>query len=232
MAETALYDPVVVEPELTASKVEELLSRGRESAKLDYKRQLDPSDTAVKVALVKDVLAMSNTAGGYLVVGVSDQGKREGLTRKAAERIDEAVIRAQVAGYTTGPIRIFVNNDVESNGLRFAIITILPVSETIIVAESDGNRPGRSKPAFRKGDVLVRHGSASERWNQADVEFLLRRVIDSRKEEWLRDFGDDLRSLVGDLAGSAPLPVGPAAFDLSAKDFQDLVIGLARGSRG
>ena len=48
MAETALFDPVVVEPNLTALKVKELVSFKRESAKLDYKVTLDVSDTALQ----------------------------------------------------------------------------------------------------------------------------------------------------------------------------------------
>lgn len=231
MAETALFDSVVVEPDLTPQKIAELLGRGRESAKLDYKLTYDPSDTTARVELAKDVMAMSNTAGGYLVIGVSDDRTAEGLTEAAAGSIDEATIRAQVAGYTSARIPIFVDNGVVHEKVRFAVITVLPVRSTLVVVETVGNRrDGRA--VFRPGDVLVRHGSASERWNQADVDFLLRRVVEHRKEEWLRDFGDDLRKLIGTATPPSLGVVTEAAYESSPEDFQELVLSLLRRVNG
>ena len=125
-----------------------------------------------KVELVKDLMAMANTAGGYIVVGIDNAGTPVGCDSTLADRMDETVIRSQLAAYTTARIPLFVDNRVEYEGLRLVVITTLPVVGTFIVAEADGNIP-QARPIFRRGDVLVRHGSASERWNQADVEFLI-----------------------------------------------------------
>ena len=230
MAETALYDPVVVEPKLTDLKVRELTSFGRESAKLDYKVELDPSDTIHKVGLAKDIMAMANTAGGYVVVGVDDTGNVVGCDATLAARLDESVIRSQVAGYTSARIPLFVDNRIIYQGKRLVVITALPMINTLVVAETDGNIPKRSA-AFRKGDVLVRHGSASERWNQADVDFLLRRIMATRKEEWIREFGNDIRTLAS-IAINSPKLIGPETYDLPPEDFQKLVIDLLRQPNG
>jgi predicted HTH transcriptional regulator len=229
MVQTAQYDPIVVEPQLTKEKIKELFGRHGESAKLDHKSEYDPSDTTHRVKLAKHVLAMANTAGGYIVVGVDDDGKRRGLDKPALERIDEATVRSQIAGYTTVPIPLFVTKPIEHEGLAFAIITVLPVVQTIVVATAEGNSP--TKPLFRRGDVLVRHGSASERWTPADAEFMLQRIVNARKEGWLREFGHDLKRLVG-LSGGSAREIDERAYELSAEDFQKLGIELLRKSNG
>jgi len=229
MVQTAQYDPIVVEPQLTTDKIRELFARGSESAKLDYKSEYDPSDTTHKVKLAKHVLAMANTAGGYVVVGVHDDGQRRGLYKAAVDRIDEAVVRSQIAGYTSVPIPLFVAKPIEHEGLTFAIVTVLPVTHTIVVAVADGNSP--DKTLFRKGDVLVRHGSASERWTHNDAEFMLQRIVNTRKEEWLREFGHDLARLVR-LPGASVPEIDESAYELSMEDFQKLGIQLMRRSNG
>jgi hypothetical protein len=231
MVETAFYDPVVVEPSLTPLKVRELISLARESAKLDYKLTIDVSDTSQKVEMAKDVMAMANTAGGYIVIGVDNSGAVMGCERNAAARMDESVIRSQVAGYTTARIPIFVDNRVVHEARQLVVITVLPVAGTLVIAEADGNSANRP-PAFRSGDVLVRHGSSSERWNQADAEFLLRRIISTRKEEWLGEFGRDIRSVLSTFGAQQPTPVGVEAYDLPAGDFQELVTDLLRRPNG
>src|SRR5688572_1657008 len=132
MAETAQYDPVVVEPALTELKVRELVAFKRESAKLDYKVSLDVSDTKHKVELVKDLMAMANTAGGYIVVGVDNAGNVAGCDATLADRMDESVIRSQLAGYTSARIALFVDNRVSYEGIRLVVITVLPVIRTLV----------------------------------------------------------------------------------------------------
>jgi hypothetical protein len=52
-----------------------ILLRGHESRDFDYKAAVDWNEAADKKAcceLVKDILAMANTAGGFIVIGVSE----------------------------------------------------------------------------------------------------------------------------------------------------------------
>jgi hypothetical protein len=229
MVQTAQFDPIVVEPRLTAEKISELFGHRGESAKLDYKSEYDPSNTTQRVKLVKHVLAMANTVGGYIVIGVDDDGCRRGLDQPELEKIDEAIVRSQIAGYASVPIPIFVAKGIEVDNLSFAIVTVLPVMDTIVVAAAEGNCP--EKTLFRKGDVLVRHGSASERWTPSDADFILRKILSGRKEEWLREFGQDLRRLVG-LPATNVSQIDEKAFELSAGDFQNLAVELLRKPNG
>ena len=61
---------------LTESEVRQLLSQGAENKNLDYKRSMNWASAATdeKGAVVKDVLAMSNTQnGGNIIFGVRDE---------------------------------------------------------------------------------------------------------------------------------------------------------------
>ncbi len=64
MVASAEFDPVVVEPELSAQKVIQLLSLKREAAKLDYKQSLDCGVRRDVVETTKDLVSMANAAGG------------------------------------------------------------------------------------------------------------------------------------------------------------------------
>lgn len=228
MAHPAEHDPVVVEPSLTSEKVEELLTRGRESAKLDYKSMFDPSDSCHRFQLTKHIVAMANTVGGYIVIGVDDDGTPVGLDAGEANRIDEATVRSQVSGSITPSLSIFVDSSVEWNGDRFAIVTVLPHKERILVFESDGqcHDGQRQYHVFREGEVVVRHGSASERWNQEDADFLLDRASLRQKEQWREEFREDFQAIFGSTLNSND--VGPTAFGDSPTEFRQRVLGLLR----
>ena len=69
-----------------------LIARGSESKDLDYKGPTawNESDKRASCRIVKDCLAMANTEGGYLVIGVSETPsgpKLDGLTEKQAKDV-------------------------------------------------------------------------------------------------------------------------------------------------
>jgi hypothetical protein len=234
MVATAAYDPIVVEHQLTPLKVAELVERRTESAKLDYKRAYDPSDAKSRIMLVKHALAMANTAGGYVVFGVDDDGTLLGVESTATGRLDEATIRAQIAGYSSVPIHLYVDTRIEYEGKRLVIVTVLPLMDRIAVVNADGQYHDGSRQsfAFRKGDVLVRHGSASERWNQDDADYLFRRIALAHKDQWLQEFSRDLSRVVQLTRGDATLVIDEHTFEMSPEEFHKTVTQLLRESNG
>jgi len=187
MVASAEFDPIVVEAQLTEQKVGELLGRKRESAKLDYKSDYDPEQRRDVVELTKDIVAMANTAGGYLVIGMGDAGEAIGLPVESVAKLDEAKIRAQVHAYIGTPIELFLDKTIIQNGTRYPIITVLRSPRSPVVFQKDGQYSvgshSKTKTVFRAGDVFVRHGSASERWNQEDVRVIYARVVEREKEQ-------------------------------------------------
>jgi predicted HTH transcriptional regulator len=210
MVASAEFDPIIVEGKVTVQRVEELVTRGRESAKLDYKEFLNPSDTLHKIELVKDLVAMANTAGGYVVVGVADDGTLRGMSATEIGHIDEATIRAQVDAYIGTSLEIFVDCPMVWDGKKFGILTVLRSPRSPIVFEHDGQYKAptakKNSTTFRAGDVFVRHGSSSERWNQNDVQTIFARVAERERERWLAEVLPDVRRLLAMAIPGGPIP--------------------------
>ena len=89
--------------------LEEILLQGYESKDLDYKGPFkwDEGDKKACCEIVKDILAMANTLGGYIVIGVEETGKGFnfiGLTNEQADSFETSRINRFLQNYTDPPI--------------------------------------------------------------------------------------------------------------------------------
>jgi hypothetical protein len=159
--------------------LDRLLQSG-ESETLDFKRDIDLSDTRGVVELAKDVGAMQ-VRGGYLVAGV-DEGTGVpnvwGLSEPHAKLLDEARIRNAMVRYLPEPLDIAVQHH-EVEGKRVVLIYVGPSPDGCAVFKIDGQYP---KPdgkgvttAFREAEIFTRRGTSSVRMQQSDMQALLRR---------------------------------------------------------
>jgi hypothetical protein len=150
---------------LDEAKLRELLRAAHEHEGLDYKRQLDLEDGGAALELVKDIAALS-AAGGYLVIGCDDGGRPTGLvTEEHATRLDESRLRAKVKRYLPDPLTLRTACH-ELEGDRLVLVYVGPHPDGFVILQDDGQGP--KGHVFRRGDVFVRHGTASERWNPND----------------------------------------------------------------
>jgi hypothetical protein len=144
----------------------ELLGAGHEHEGLDYKRELDLNDRDALLELVKDVAAFS-AAGGYLVVGCDGGGQPSGLvTAEHADPLDESRLRAKVKRYLPEPLALRTATH-ELDGARLVLIHVGVHPDGFVIVKADGASSTGSQ-VFRRGDVFVRHGTASERWEPHD----------------------------------------------------------------
>jgi len=235
MVASADFDPIVVEPQLTGQKIDELLTRKRESAKLDYKQDWDPQQNRDVVELTKDLVSMANTAGGYVVIGMGDGGEELGLSEAQVDRLDEATLRAQVQGSLGTALELFLDKTIVWHSKRYAVVTVLKSPRSPVVFEKIGQYAdpagsNRQTIVFRQGDVFVRHGSASERWNQEDVRTIYARVVEREKERWLQEVLPDIRKLLQ--AAGLTTPAAPTAQELLRSDAEAFERALRRLTRG
>jgi len=65
---------VVLDGDLSKERLLSLIRLGREEEALDYKRSYDLTGTITKdkVEMARDVVAMANTSGGYVLLGVDE----------------------------------------------------------------------------------------------------------------------------------------------------------------
>ncbi len=226
---------VVVEPVVTREKLLALLAEEHEQSVLDYKTTLNlgKGHTQDLVELAKDVAALrAEEAGGYIVVGADNYGKpMPGLTPDLTRHFDEAVLRPKLDKYLdSAGLRSAVH---EVAGHQVALIYV-PTAETgwcVFRAPGEYEVDSKKHYVFRVGDVFVRHGTSSERWTDADVDRLIKQVVDRRKDDWRRELSAEfteharLNKAVRDLRDQSTTAI---TWRMDAETFDELVIELLR----
>lgn len=80
--------------------LQQAVMRKRESKTLDFKATIDLESTRDWGEVVKDMVAMANSGGGVIVVGVDDRGLLSGADVSALAQLDPAKITDKVSKYT------------------------------------------------------------------------------------------------------------------------------------
>ncbi len=238
---------------MSARKLLTLICLGREEESLDYKRGYDLAGKRSgkdKLEVVRDVVAMANTRGGYIVLGVDEEpsstGDRytpNGLSEEDLKALDVDVLKSQVDGYlgTALTLRLQVHRLGEFGGRSFALIHVPESPESPLVMEKSGQygEGGRTKAVFHQGDVYVRRGASTCKANQTDMRELFSKVRRREKERWteeilgLRVLAERFDRVMGAFANAgsggaqrASLAKRKADLALGASAFEELVFGM------
>src|ERR1700733_518638 len=110
------------------------IERNFESKDLDYKETLvwSSDDKKPKCELVKDVLAMANTEGGQIVIGVSELGDGfllTGVSEECAASVETSELCRFVQIYCDPPINLHVQKVIHK-GLLFIVIEVPRFTDT------------------------------------------------------------------------------------------------------
>jgi hypothetical protein len=127
--------------------------------------------------LVKDIAAFS-AAGGYVIVGCNDSGQPTGLvTQDHALLFDESRLRAKVKRYLPEPLALRTACH-EHDGARLVLIHVGAHPDGFVIVHGDGQ--SANGHVFHRGDVFVRHGTASERWEPHDFAQIKQALVNSQ----------------------------------------------------
>src|SRR5438132_5450482 len=101
------------------------INSGSESRSLDFKRTFDSASTRDWCELIKDIVAMANSGGGVILVGVDDDGQSTGDSDalKIAD-VDPAVFTDKLAKYTGVQFDRFKIDVVTRRGEQVAMIEV------------------------------------------------------------------------------------------------------------
>ncbi|AUO12338.1 helix-turn-helix domain-containing protein [Priestia megaterium] len=160
---------------MTASKDKffELLASGREDDKWDFKQDIKLKPKESFYQFLKDVLAFSNTGGGYLLLGVED--KTHHLVG-VKSKVDEAELGDKIEanlGYAIKVDILYFKHKVEDEKIELGIIYI-PKAEKINVAPK--NFTGQKEAIVQAWLPYVRRNTRSVVANRDDFERLTKEV--------------------------------------------------------
>jgi hypothetical protein len=158
-----------------------------EGDRLDFKTGFDPALTGDWCELIKDVVAMANSGGGCIIIGLNDDGKPSGESVAAVCSLDSADIGNKIHKYTGHHFAEFVIERREVDGSEVAVMTIGGVRLPIIFSvPGEYEWPaGKKKSAFSKGTIYFRHGAKSEPGTTEDLRAALERELERVRGFWL-----------------------------------------------
>lgn len=204
---------IVVDGRTDAEKLHELLGQAEQQA-LEYKAALDLTDHETKLNFVKDAVAMGNMGGGYILVGVSDDGHAVApLGSIDQSRFDPARLNDIFRKYTR-PMLTLVSqlHTIGGNDVMLIYVPPTPGPPLPMIADGDYDVPTKGKRyKFRKGDVPVREGAQNVALDYSHWPALLARHDEAIRERTRRDMDVLISRLVGGQQTMNPslLPLDP-----------------------
>lgn len=171
----------------------------RESAEVDFKESIDFDSSKDRCEIVKDIVAMANSGGGYLLIGVKDDGTLSVFDVTSVLNLDPAKITDQVRKYTGQHFSAFEIYEAQRNGKIIAIFGIKGTSIPIVFTSPGTYDIGenRQKTAFSIGTVYFRHGAKSEPGTSDDLRDALERELNRFREIWLGDIRKVIEAPLG-----------------------------------
>ena len=172
-----------LDPKLTDEKIEQLLYTGYESDNLDFKETFDDSPNSWK-KIAKDVFAMANSGGGYIVMGVKEaRGEFVPVGLDLDFNIDPSVWFTKLNNWSTSQIGLVYKEhitEIKGERRKFAVIHVKRVTGNFVTPKVDGvieYPSGTTKTEFQKGVLYTRSGTSSVPAQGEDFYKLLLNMI-------------------------------------------------------
>ena len=154
-----------------------LFTRKYESSDVDFKETLDTSHGGPFPKIAKHFFGMSNFGGGFLLIGFRDKptGGYEPVGLPTSFHLDQAELQGKFNALSSAPLSIGYrefDREVGSVSGRYGVIYV-PPSPDLLVPVVDGafrDGSGTDRIAFRKGEVFIRRGTATERATSKEIE--------------------------------------------------------------
>lgn len=157
----------------------EMYSLGREDDKWDFKKELNISKKEEFYEFIKDLLAFTNSGGGYLILGIENQTNEiVGISNK----IDEADLGQRIEatlGYSIDVKVLYFEHEIGGKVIQLGLIYIKG-SEKIRVSSKDFT--SQKGEIIQSNIIYVRRNTRSIRANGEELERLMSQII--RKEDY------------------------------------------------
>lgn len=167
---------------------ETILRRGFETKEFDYKAPCswDVSNKKACCEIVKDILAMANTKGGFIVVGVDENDTGflwKGLAKEQCKSFETTRLNQFVQKYTDPAINTKIIKH-ESQGSNFVIIEVPRFPDTPHICQKD------FPEVLRAGEVYVRtdNNESAPIKNSTDMRSIVEHAVRNRGDQLLSSF--------------------------------------------
>lgn len=154
----------VSELELRKIKNGELNS---ENTDIQYKEVFSISNAQEQLELVKNVIALANSQGGYIIYGVNTNNEWIGLDERSDDKIIYAELVDLFEGYINAPIDIVFNLlEIDKSFYFVLFVEENKTNDALFTSKSGfysiknwGSKVEKKVYAFQKGDIFVRENN-------------------------------------------------------------------------
>lgn len=183
--------------------LDDLVGEPRETLDVEVKEWLDLTDGDQRAALAKEIIALANHGGGYIIVGFVENadGQFQPATNRPAKLTAWAqdAIQAVIAKYLDPQVQCrVVHHSLNGTGNPFPVI-IVPGGHRVPI-RAKASSPDQKKLVENRIYVRRPGPNSEQPCNAGDWDRLLERCLQNRKDELL----EAMRSI---LAGSLPQSV-------------------------
>lgn len=158
----------------------------RESKKIEFKQQFDPKSDRDWCEIIKDVVSMSNSGGGMILLGVSNNGTLSGFDCSGVMAVDPAKITDKIAKYTDVQFTGVEIVEVNRSGTKVAAFEVRGSRIPMVFVKEGRYLDGTTqKIAFARGTLYFRHGAKSEPADSHDLGSVIDKERDSARSSIL-----------------------------------------------
>lgn len=168
----------------TIEKVYELLARKSEGDNWDYKEEIHISPNTAFIGILKDILAFGNSGGGWLVLGVNDDGELIGIK----EKLDITKLQEKIQTTLGYGINLELNYyELESDGTIFTVglLFIYDFEKILTCPKTYHNAKGQA--IILMDTVYIRRNSSSRQANGEDLTRLIFKLKNSGKYNFSKE---------------------------------------------
>jgi len=168
--------------------IKKALNAKRESKSVEFKESLNVASPGEWTEIIKDIVAIANSGGGAILIGVDNHGKPNAFDVKPLLEFDSADITNKIHKYTGIQFSEFEILEEEKVGHKIAALNIKGVSIPIVFTKPGTYDigGGKQKTAFGIGTIYFRHGAKSDPGNTEDIRKAIERQLESIRKDWLR----------------------------------------------
>lgn len=195
--------------------LEEALQRTDENAAVEFKASFDVARSGDWLEIIKDIVAIANSGGGVILVGLNDDGGPSGSDVSGAPALDVADITNRIYKYTNYQFHGFEVCECRKGSAEVCAIKVsgarLPMVFTKVGTYE--YEPGKQKTAFSQGTVYFRHGAKSEPCTSEDLRAFVEREVEAIRHSWLGGIAKVVEAPAGSRFAVLPPehhPVGPS----------------------
>jgi hypothetical protein len=161
-----------------------LLSQKRETSEIDFKLIIDVGKNADFCKMVKDIFAMSNYGGGYLVIGFQETptGRYEPVGLPENYHIDSATIQEKFNAYSNEPLSLDyseLEKEIGAEKRKFAILYVPPspvILKPIKYATYFDDKTRKEKKLFSRDEIFIRRGTQSVHASLNEIKYIENRA--------------------------------------------------------